>query len=341
MPWQVFAQSCRIFTGVIEKVLNWMVRNAPAAFTLYVLAHIASVARLLTIAASLCFWAVVVIGSLWVADLLVPFCKQFATKGTYCFFMIMAMFFCGIGAIIAFGLALYDFGYTSVGIGQAIAAAAQRATAEQSLLRTLYYNATNLMDEGYNSFEESHRNETWWPVAAGIRASVDEGLNGTQLISQAYTDTESIYQNSSWWPAVSALHIAYVEFQRSDSDGDGEVADYGAIWQGFTDVVGGDPVEFLSNLGETAAAIGFASVTTVSSAAFFSMNSMLSVLTVGSQWAISTFTFVFLLLPAFTCMELDALDILASTKALALELMIFYLVGCGSRLNLHMVWFCL
>jgi hypothetical protein len=40
-------------------------------------------------------------------------------------------------------------------------------------------------------------------------------------------------------------------------------------------------------------------------------------------------------------MELDALDILASTKALALELMIFYLVGCGSRLNLHMVWFCL
>ena len=200
---------------------------------------------------------------------------------------------------------------------QAVTAAAQRVTAEESLLRTLYHNVTNLMDEGYDSFEESHSHETWWPVVAGIRVSVDEGLNGTQLLTRAYIDTESIYRNSSWWPAVSALHVAFVEFRSTDSNGDRQVADYGAIWQGFNDGVGGDPVEFLSNLGETAAAISFASVTTVSSAAFFSMSSMLSVLTVGSQWAISTFTFVFLLLPAFTCMELDALDILASTKALA------------------------
>jgi hypothetical protein len=317
VPWQVFVQSCRIVKGTIEKVLNWMVRNAPVAFTLHVLGHITSVARLLTIAASICFWSVVLVCSLWGADLLVPFCKQVANKGTHCCFMIMAMFFCGAGAIITFGLALYDFGYTSVGIGQAVAAAAQRATAEESLLRTLYHNVTSLMDEGYDSFEESHNNETWWPVAAGIRVSVDEGLNGTQLITRAYMDTELIYRNTSWWPAVSALHVAFVKFRTTGSNEDGEVADFGAIWQGFNDVVGGNPVEFLSNLGETAAAIGFASVNTVSSAAFFSMSSMLSVVTVGSQWAISTFTFVFLLLPAFTCMELDALDILASTKALA------------------------
>ena len=31
--------------------------------------------------------------------------------------MIALMFFCGIGAINTFGLALYDFGYTTVGIG--------------------------------------------------------------------------------------------------------------------------------------------------------------------------------------------------------------------------------
>lgn len=147
------------------------------------------------------------------------------------------------------------------------------------------------------------------------QVSVDKGLDGTQLISRAYADTELIYQNSSWWPAASALHTALVEFQKTDSTGDGEAADYGAIWQGFAQVVG-DPVVFLSSLGETAATVGLVSVTTVTTAAFFSMQSMLSILTFGSQWAISAFTFVFLLLPAFTCMELDALDLLARTTAL-------------------------
>ena len=86
--------------------------NAPAAFTLHVLAHVTSVARLLTIATSLCFWAVVVIGSLWGADLLVPFCKQFAARAPIALHD-HGNVFCCVGAIIAFGLALYDFGYTS------------------------------------------------------------------------------------------------------------------------------------------------------------------------------------------------------------------------------------
>lgn len=228
--------------------------------------------------------------------------------------MIVEMLFCGVGATLTLGLALYDFGYTSVGIGQSIAKAAQRVTAEQSLLRSLYLNATTLMDDGYDSLEVSHSNETWWPVAAGVRASVDERLDGTQLINRAYNDAELIYRNDTWWPAVSALRTAFLNFQSTDSNGE-DVADYGAIWQKFLDLVG-DPVEFFTTLGETATAVSVASVSTVSSAAFLSIGSMMSIVNFGSQWAISTFTFLLLLLPTFMCMETDALDVLVSSQAI-------------------------
>lgn len=90
------------------------VDNAPVAFTLYVLAHAIGLYNLLAILYSFGL-AVFIFGlGLWGTGFLAPFCRSIASPSAHCTLAIIAMFFCGAGAALSFGLALWDLGSTTV-----------------------------------------------------------------------------------------------------------------------------------------------------------------------------------------------------------------------------------